>query len=156
MHMSIKPSTLSKGWENCGELLLKLLMFDNQGFPSLPSIKLLVWNLLNLILIVTLVLSEFPTYILSFGFFYFFFFLCHFRATPAAQGGSQARDVIRPVAAGRHHSTESNTIYNTESTTQNPSHVCDIHHSSSQCRILNLVSKARDRTCNLMVTSWVL
>ena len=27
------------------------------------------------------------------------------------------------------------------------------HHSSQQCQILNPLSKARDRTCNLMVSS---
>ena len=30
------------------------------------------------------------------------------------------------------------------------SHVCDLHHSSSQRRIPNPLSKARDQTCNLM------
>ena len=34
-----------------------------------------------------------------------------------------------------------------------PSHVCDLHHSSQQRRILNPPSEARDGTCNLMVTS---
>ena len=33
----------------------------------------------------------------------------------------------------------------------NPSHFCDLHHSSWQCRIVNPLSKARDRTHNLMV-----
>ena len=33
------------------------------------------------------------------------------------------------------------------------SHICDIHHSSQQCRILNPLSKARDRTSNRMVPS---
>ena len=37
--------------------------------------------------------------------------------------------------------------------TWDPSHVCDLHHSSWQR--LNLVSKARDQTCILMVTSWI-
>ena len=30
---------------------------------------------------------------------------------------------------------------------------CDLHHNSQKCRILNPLSKARDRTCNLMVPS---
>ena len=34
-----------------------------------------------------------------------------------------------------------------------PSRVCDLHHSSQQRRILNILSKARDRTGNLMVPS---
>ena len=33
--------------------------------------------------------------------------------------------------------------------------VCNLHHSSQQCWILNLLSKARDRTHNLMVLSWI-
>ena len=35
------------------------------------------------------------------------------------------------------------------------SHVCDLHHSSLQCRILNPLSEARDQTCILMDMSWV-
>jgi len=34
-----------------------------------------------------------------------------------------------------------------------PSHVCDLHHSSRQRQILNPLSEARDRTCVLMDTS---
>ena len=33
--------------------------------------------------------------------------------------------------------------------------VCNLHHSSQQCRNLNTLSEARDRTCILMDTSWV-
>ena len=33
--------------------------------------------------------------------------------------------------------------------------VCDLHQSSQQCRILNLLSKARDQTCVLMDASQV-
>ena len=36
-----------------------------------------------------------------------------------------------------------------------PSRVCDLHHSSSQRRILNPLSKARDGTLNLMVSSQI-
>ena len=39
-------------------------------------------------------------------------------------------------------------------TTPNPSHVCDLHHSSWQCWFLNPLSEARDQTCILMDTSW--
>ena len=35
------------------------------------------------------------------------------------------------------------------------SRVFDLHHSSGQHWILNPLSKARDRTCNLMVPSWI-
>ena len=33
--------------------------------------------------------------------------------------------------------------------------VFDLHHSSQQHQILNPLSKARDRTHNLMVPSWI-
>ena len=36
-----------------------------------------------------------------------------------------------------------------------PSHICDLHHSSWQYQILNPLSEARDRTRNLMVPSWI-
>ena len=36
---------------------------------------------------------------------------------------------------------------------RDPSPICDLHHSSRQCQILNLLSEARDQTFNLMVPS---
>ena len=39
--------------------------------------------------------------------------------------------------------------------TRNPSCLCDLHHSSWQCRILSLLSKARDRIRVLMDVSQV-
>ena len=36
-----------------------------------------------------------------------------------------------------------------------PSHVCDLHHSLGQNRILNPLREARDQTCILMDTCWV-
>ena len=39
--------------------------------------------------------------------------------------------------------------------TRDPSHVCDLHHSSRQRWILNPLSEARDPTHILMETSWV-
>ena len=45
--------------------------------------------------------------------------------------------------------------YTTTITTQNPSHICDSHHSSWQRWILNPLSKAKDRTHLLMDTSQV-
>ena len=40
--------------------------------------------------------------------------------------------------------------------TRDPSRICDPCHNLRQCRILNPLSKARDRTCILMHVSWVL
>ena len=65
------------------------------------------------------------------------YFILFFSTTPWAYGGSQARGSIEAVA--------------TATAMQDPSHVCDLHHSSQQCQILNPLSKARDRIHNLMV-----
>ena len=45
--------------------------------------------------------------------------------------------------------------YTTTTATQDPRRICDLHHRSRQHGILNPLSEARDRTCNLMVTSRV-
>ena len=43
--------------------------------------------------------------------------------------------------------------YTRATATRDPSRVCNLHHSSRQRRILNPLSKGRDRTRNLMVPS---
>ena len=45
--------------------------------------------------------------------------------------------------------------YTTVTAVQCPSHVCDLHHSSRQNWILNLLSEAGNGTCHLIVTSWI-
>ena len=62
-----------------------------------------------------------------------------------AYGGSQATVWIRAVAAGLRHSHSN----------WDPSCVCDLHHSSWQCRILNSLSEAGDQTCVLMNVSQI-
>ena len=73
--------------------------------------------------------------------FFFFFFFGLYRVALMAYGGSQARGLIGSVATSlcQSHSNMGSSC------------VCDPHHSSWQHRILNLLSKDRDRTCNLMV-----
>ena len=44
--------------------------------------------------------------------------------------------------------------YTTATAVPDPSCICDLHHSSQQCQILNPLSKAKDRTRN-MVPSWI-
>ena len=57
------------------------------------------------------------------------FFVCLlFRTTPEAYGGSQTRDQIWAVAAEARRDL---------------SHVCNLHHSSLQCQILNPLSRAK-------------
>ena len=77
--------------------------------------------------------------------FFFFFFFFVFLGAPVAYGDSQARGQIGTVAASLHHS-RSNV---------DPRYICDLHHSSQQCQILNLLSEARDQTHNLIVPSWI-
>ena len=43
--------------------------------------------------------------------------------------------------------------YTTATAMQDLSHVCDLHHSSRQCQILNPLSEARDQTRDLIVPS---
>ena len=45
--------------------------------------------------------------------------------------------------------------YTTAIATQDPSHVCDLHHCSWQCWVLSPLSEARDQTHVLMDTSEV-
>ena len=56
--------------------------------------------------------------------------------------GSQATGQKGATAAGLHQTTA----------TQDPSHVCDLYHSSQQHWIPDLLNEARDRTAS----SWVL
>ena len=43
----------------------------------------------------------------------------------------------------------------TATATRDPSHLCDLHHSSRRRQILNPLSEARDRTHNVMVPSQI-
>ena len=45
--------------------------------------------------------------------------------------------------------------YTTATARPDPSHICNLHHSSWQCQIFNPLSTARDGTRNLMVPSWI-
>ena len=45
--------------------------------------------------------------------------------------------------------------YTTATTTQDPSHICDLHRSSQQCQIANLLSEGRNRTYILMDPSQI-
>ena len=77
-----------------------------------------------------------------FGFrfcFVLFCFFVGFKAIPLAYGSFQARSQIRAVA--------------TATAMLDPSRVCNLHHSSWQCWILNPLSEARDPTLTLMVPS---
>ena len=78
-------------------------------------------------------------------FIYLFFGL--FRPVSTAYGGSQARSWIGAVASGLHHS---------HSNARSEPHLWPTPQLTAVLRILNPLSKARDRTCNLTVPSWIL
>ena len=46
--------------------------------------------------------------------------------------------------------------YATATATPHLSHICDVYHRSRQCRFLNPLSEARDRTHILTDINWVL
>ena len=100
------------------------------------------------------IISLFSSKFVSDFFSFFCLFVCLFVfvffaiswAAPVAYRGSQARGPIRAVAAGLH---------TTATATLDPSRIFDLHHSSRQCQILNPLSKARDRTRNLLVPSQI-
>ena len=70
---------------------------------------------------------------------YFFFLSFVFsRAEPTAYGDPQAKGLLS---------------YTRATATPNPSRIYNLHHSSLQRRILKPPSKARDQTCNLLVSS---
>ena len=73
----------------------------------------------------------------EFAFFIFIVFLL-FRAAPAAYGSSQARVKLELQLPA----------YVTATAMQDLSHVCNLHHSSWKCRILNPLSE--------VATSWLL
>ena len=91
--------------------------------------------------------SNISTYNFFFSMYLFIYlFICLFafsKAASMAYGDSQARGLIGAIATGLGHSHSNER--------SEPS--CDLHHSSRQRRILNLLSKGRDRTRNLMVPS---
>ena len=62
-----------------------------------------------------------------------FFFFCLFVTAPKAHGSSQARGLIGSTAAGLYPSHSMEDL----------SHICDLHHSSRQHRILNPLSEVR-------------
>ena len=45
--------------------------------------------------------------------------------------------------------------YTTATATRDPSHICNIRHTSQQLMILNPLSRARDQTHLLVDTSWI-
>ena len=78
----------------------------------------------------------------SFCLFFFFFFFVFSRAAPVAYGGSQARGLIRAVAAGLHHS---------HSNAESEPHL----RPTPQLTATLDPEQARDQTHNLIVPSQI-
>ena len=74
---------------------------------------------------------------------YFHFFFFFIMAAPVACGSLWATGGIGAAAVA----------YTTAMATLDPSHICDLCRSLLQCRILNPLSKARDRNCILAETT---
>ena len=81
----------------------------------------------------------------SFFVFAFVFVFCPFRAWLVAYGSSQATGLMRTTVVA----------YTTATATQDPSCICNQHHSSRQHWILNPLSEAKDRIQVLTDASWV-
>ena len=83
---------------------------------------------------------------MAFAFIFIYLFIVSFvflRAAPMAYAGSQARGGIGTQLPAYTRATAARDL----------SRVCDLHHRSWQRRILNPLSKARDRTHILMDAS---
>ena len=86
-----------------------------------------------------------------FFFFFFFFFLFFFSFCYFFWPFPQILVVFRLGVESELYPL----AYARATATRDPSHICDPHHGSWQCRILNPLSKARDQTLVLMDASWV-
>ena len=90
-------------------------------------------------IIVILLLFKFSTFI------YFFLFFCflglYLQHTEVPSLGVESELQV--------------PAYTTATATQNPIHVCNLHHSSQKRWITDPLSEARDQTRTLMDTSWV-
>ena len=86
------------------------------------------------------------TQLYSTHFFVFFFFLgphpWHMEVLRLGEGANWSNS-CRPTATA------------TATAMPYPSCICDLYHSSRQCRILNPLSEAKDRTCVLIDTNQI-
>ena len=87
----------------------------------------------------------FQFFFLFFNFNYYYYYFCFLGLYP--------RHMEVPSLGGR--SELQLLAYTTATATQDPSLVCDLHHSSWQHQILKPLSEARDWTRNLMAISWI-
>ena len=89
----------------------------------------------------TFLSSRFLNFLFNFNFFSFVFLGLHLWHMEVPRVGVKSELYL--------------LAYATATAMPDPSCVCNLHHSSWQCQILNRLSEARDRTCVLMDTSLV-
>ena len=111
------------------------------GIKLYETVNILIFDLYKM---TTLYGSTYSNFFQGFSFFFSSppYFFCLFRATPTdievPRLGVQL-ELLLPAFA-------------TATATLDPSHICDLYHSSWQCRILSPLRDARDGTCVLMDT----
>ena len=128
--LTIKVEAQSAWWQiTCPWILIHLCTRILSRFCPLQKLSKL-FNSLNLN---------------SFIYNIYIYIFCLFRAAHAASGSSR-------VGVGLELQLPA---YATDTATQDPSYICDLHHTSQQCWIHNPLSKARDQTHILMDTGWI-
>ena len=127
---------------------LYLLTPNSQSTPLLPSSLATVLHVCESVsvfvyrFICAILQSPYVSDIWYLCFFFFFVFLgLHSRHMEGPRLGVESD--LQPPA------------YTTATATPDSSHVCDLHHTSQQCWILNPLNKASDRTCILMDASQI-
>ena len=118
-------STVCAFQSSCSSSSVCVLKMEADQRPLLPACSPLVFDH-------SISYGLFSPVFNAFKKFFGGFIFCFFRTAPVAYGSSQATGWLGAAAASLHRS-----------------HVCNLHHSSRYCWILNPLSKARDR-------SWIL
>ena len=114
--------------------------------PTTPDLSTNLFLSSGILLQVTSTLHHTPFYLEDVHSIFLFCWSCCyrpfllFRAALMARGGSQARGPIGATVA---------------TATSDPSHICNLHHSSRLRQILNSLSRARNWSRNLMVPSQI-
>ena len=119
------------------------------SLSSSPLCSLLEFLLLTLLFRPLKLVLQCSLYLLSslcgfcsiFFFFFFFFLGLHLRHMEIPRLGVESKLQL--------------PAYTIAIATPDPSRICNLHHSSWQHQMLNPLNEARDRTCNLMVPSWI-
>ena len=105
------------------------------------------------LLVISPYLINFQDFLIC-SFFFFFFLWPYLQQIKVLRSGVKLELQLGPVPQPWQHGIR-NTSGNPATAMPDPSHICDLHHSSWQCWILNPVGEAKDQTHILVDTSWV-